>query len=63
MLEGRNFIGIELNKDSKLFKKEDIDFIEVTENRLQDYFEEVSKKNLKYLAEKNIVKKMEDSLE
>jgi site-specific DNA-methyltransferase (adenine-specific)/modification methylase len=34
MLEGRNFIGIERNKNVALFKNEKIDYIKVTENRL-----------------------------
>jgi len=35
-LEGRNFIGIENNQDSKLFKDRDIDFIKVCKHRLKD---------------------------
>ena len=36
MLEGRNFIGIEKNEDVALFKREEIDYIEVSEKRLND---------------------------
>lgn len=34
-LEGRNFVGIELNKETTLHKKTNIDLLEVTERRLQ----------------------------
>ena len=55
MLEGRNFIGIELNKDSKLFKKQDIDFIEVTRERIKEYYPLVSVENEKYLTRVNLL--------
>lgn len=38
LLEQRNFIGIEKNQDSRLFKNEAIDFIEVTKARIQNAF-------------------------
>ena len=36
LLEGRNFIGIEKNEDVALFKKHAIDYIQASEQRLQD---------------------------
>lgn len=36
MLEGRNFIGIEKNEDVALFKRGEIDYIEVAKNRLRN---------------------------
>jgi site-specific DNA-methyltransferase (adenine-specific)/modification methylase len=36
MLEGRNFIGIEKNENVALFKREEIDYIKVSENRLRE---------------------------
>jgi site-specific DNA-methyltransferase (adenine-specific)/modification methylase len=36
MLEGRNFIGIEKNEDVALFKRGEIDYIEVAESRLRN---------------------------
>jgi site-specific DNA-methyltransferase (adenine-specific)/modification methylase len=36
LLEGRNFIGIEKNEDVALFKREEIDYIKVAENRLRN---------------------------
>jgi len=36
LLENRNFIGIEKNENTTLFKKENIDYIEVCKRRLQE---------------------------
>ncbi len=36
LLEGRNFVGIEKNKNVELFKKSAIDFIDETKKRLRD---------------------------
>jgi site-specific DNA-methyltransferase (adenine-specific)/modification methylase len=36
LLEGRNFIGIEKNEDVALFKRGEIDYITVAENRLSE---------------------------
>lgn len=36
MLEGRNFIGIEKNKDAQLHKVKDVDYIEVCTNRIEE---------------------------
>lgn len=38
LLEERNFIGIEKNKDARLFKNESIDLIKITKERLQEAF-------------------------
>ena len=38
LLEKRNFIGIEKNQDSRLFKNEAIDLIEITKNRLRNAY-------------------------
>ena len=35
LLEGRNFIGIEKNEDVELFKRSNIDYIEISKNRLK----------------------------
>lgn len=35
-LEGRDFCGIEKNTDVSLFKKEDIDYISITQKRIQE---------------------------
>lgn len=36
LLEGRNFIGIELGQDTQLFKKQTIDYVNLSEKRLLD---------------------------
>ncbi|KXU06796.1 DNA-methyltransferase [Streptococcus gallolyticus] len=50
VLEGRNFIGIEKNEDVALFKKEPIDYITVSEERIRKAYSELDnskKKNIK----------------
>jgi len=49
ILEGRNFIGIEKNEDVVLFKKEEINYIDVTKKRLRDAWASLSEKNRKPL--------------
>ncbi|MDR3349105.1 MAG: site-specific DNA-methyltransferase [Acidaminococcales bacterium] len=44
MLEGRNFIGIEKNEDVALFKRGEIDYIAVAENRLRDAWRNLPRK-------------------
>lgn len=52
VLEGRNFIGMEKNEDTKLFKKQDIDYIELSKKRvlkaysITEYKEYLEKENL-----------------
>lgn len=43
LLEGRNFIGIEKNENVALFKKDDIDYIDVTKRRLREAWNRMSK--------------------
>lgn len=52
LLEGRNFIGIEKNENVALFKKNNIDYIEIASRRIIDAFsnlDEDKKKTLKTL--------------
>lgn len=58
MLEGRDFIGIELNEDSKQFKEEDVDFIEVTKERLKEHYASVTEENKAMLSNINIIKQL-----
>lgn len=52
VLEGRNFIGMEKNEGTKLFKKQDIDYIELSKKRvlnaysITEYKEYLEKENL-----------------
>ena len=41
LLEGRNFIGIEKNEDVELFKRSNIDYIEISKNRLKAAWNEL----------------------
>lgn len=43
LLEGRNFIGIEKNENVALFKKGDIDYIDVTKHRLREAWNRMSR--------------------
>lgn len=45
MLEGRNFIGIEKNEDVALFKRGEIDYIEVAKRRLRDAWSSLSEQD------------------
>lgn len=58
LLEGRNFIGIEKNEDVALFKKEDIDYIEVTKQRLLHALETMAKDKKATLMNVNLLKNM-----
>lgn len=59
LLEGRNFIGIEKNEDVALFKKEDIDYIEVTKQRLSHALETMAKDKKETLMNVNLLKDMQ----
>jgi site-specific DNA-methyltransferase (adenine-specific)/modification methylase len=56
LLEGRNFIGIEKNEDVALFKKDEINYIDVTKRRLFLAWEEMDKKNKKKIEKVNLIK-------
>jgi len=43
VLENRNFIGIEKNHEVHLFKKKEIDYIQVCENRVKKAYEQIGK--------------------
>ncbi len=58
LLEGRNFIGIEKNEDVALFKKEAIDYIEVTKQRLLHALETMAKDKNETLMNVNLLKDM-----
>lgn len=55
LLEGRNFIGIEKNEDVKLFKKEDIDYIDVSKKRLQEAWDNLGTTKKEKLKVINLV--------
>ena len=58
IMEGRNFIGIEKNEYSKLFKDKDIDFIKESINRVKEAYNNLSEGKKSFIFEQNIVKKV-----
>lgn len=55
LMEGRNFIGIEKNEDVALFKKDDIDYIDVAKRRLYMAWTNLGKKERKKIALTNLI--------
>jgi site-specific DNA-methyltransferase (adenine-specific) len=60
LLEGRNFIGIEKNDDSELFKKEKIDFIEVCKLRLKEAWNSIDDETKDNIAFVNLIQEFSD---
>lgn len=54
LLEGRNFVGIEKNKDVALFKHAPVDYIEVTKERVNAVIEDMG------LLDKDVLNKVID---
>ncbi len=57
MLEGRNFIGIEKNEHSKLFKSKDIDYIKESIKRIQNAYINLTENQKKTILCKNILER------
>ena len=55
LLEGRNFVGIEKNKDVELFKKSDINFIDEAKKRLRDAWIKIDSDRKKTIALNNVI--------
>ena len=60
LMEGRNFIGIEKNENVTLFKKESIDYIEVSKKRLQKAWDQLSDENKSFIANTNLIKDLSE---
>lgn len=60
LMEGRNFIGIEKNEDVALFKKEEIDYIDVAKRRLFLAWEGLDRKQRKYIVNENLIKEFQE---
>ena len=58
-MEGRNFIGIEKNEDVALFKKENIDYIDVAKRRLLRAWESLDSEKRGYIVQENLIKDFE----
>lgn len=54
ILEGRNFIGIEKNEDVSLFKKEPIDYISVSLDRIKEAYSNLSEEKKETIEKVNI---------
>lgn len=55
LLEGRNFIGIEKNEKVKLFRREDIDYINVAKERLYVAWKTLDEKTRAKLSKHNLI--------
>lgn len=60
LMEGRNFIGIEKNENVALFKKEEIDYIDVAKRRLFLAWEGLDKKTKKYIRVQNLISEFDE---
>lgn len=60
LMEGRNFIGIEKNENVALFKREEIDYIDVAKRRLFLAWEQLDKKTRKYIKVQNLISEFEE---
>ena len=60
LMEGRNFIGIEKNENVALFKREEIDYIEVAKKRLKEAWGGLDKKSRKHIEVENLIKEFEE---
>ncbi|WP_192942757.1 DNA-methyltransferase [Streptococcus dysgalactiae] len=54
--EGRNFIGIEKNEFSKLFKNKDIDYIKASRNRVLEAYNDLNDEKKDFIAKMNLFK-------
>ncbi|MCT4794364.1 DNA-methyltransferase [Exiguobacterium alkaliphilum] len=59
ILEGRNFIGIEKNADSELFKKDAIDYVELSKRRVKEAWLSLSNEKRKFIYLKNVIQETE----
>lgn len=60
LLEGRNFIAIEKNKDVALFKKKHIDYILATKLRLKEAWNKLDDNLRQYVQKTNLIKEFID---
>ncbi len=60
LMEGRNFIGIEKNENVALFKREEIDYIDVAKRRLFLAWEQLDIKVRKHIKKENLILEFEE---
>lgn len=59
LMEGRNFIGIEQNKNVELFKKEEIDYIDVCKSRLSKAWKDMEDDKKSKIQKVNLIETFE----
>ena len=57
LMEGRNFVGIEKNADTELFKGEKINYIKKTRERLQEAWRQLNDEKIRYIRVLNLIEK------
>jgi site-specific DNA-methyltransferase (adenine-specific)/modification methylase len=62
LLEGRNFIGIEKNENVALFKKEEIDYIDVAKRRLFLAWDDLGDAEKECIIQMNVIKEFNERL-
>lgn len=60
LMEGRNFIGIEKNENVALFKKTQIDYINVAKERLRQAWQNLNPNQREYITKTNLIHKFEE---
>ncbi len=60
LLEGRNFVGIEKNEGTELFKKEKIDYVKAAEGRLRKAWEGLEEEKREKVYKCNLIKEWGD---
>lgn len=60
LLEGRNFIGIEKNEDVALFKKQEIDYIDVARERLREAWRNLDSRKRDGIRRINLIREFEE---
>jgi len=61
LLEGRNFVAIEKNKDVALFKNKEIDYIKATKQRLYKAWISMPQEKKVTVKKLNVIKVFEDA--
>lgn len=60
LMEGRNFIGIEKNENVALFKKKEINYIDVAKKRLLKAWKELDQDTKQYIVINNLIKDFDE---
>lgn len=63
LMEGRNFIGIEKNENVELFKKTDVDYIEVCKKRLKEAWNNIDESRKTKLHNVNLIKAFQENVD